>query len=147
MGLIVHERAQERVRGIIEEVAAQKAEPGTPEQKVGDYFASWMETEVLDSLGIGPLQEDLDRIAGIDSLAGLTAEFGRASYVSGMRPITAGIGIDPKNPDRYDPGVGLGGMGLPDRDYYLDESERFTSTSRGFASETSPPFRFGAMTR
>ncbi len=125
VGLQVHERAQERVKAIIEELGSKGGAKGTPEQKVGDYYASWMDVETVNSKGAAALQEDLTRIAAISDLAGLTAEFGRANYVGGNRIISAGLGIDPSNPDKYNFSVGLGGMGLPDRDYYLEDSERF----------------------
>ncbi|WP_417457934.1 M13 family metallopeptidase [Kordiimonas sp.] len=127
VGLIVHERAQERVKAIIEELGAKGGEKGTPEQKVGDYYASWMDTATLNELGAAPLKADLDRIAGISDLTGLTEEFGRANYVGGNRVITAGLGIDPRDPNKYNMNIGLGGMGLPDRDYYLEDNERFNT--------------------
>ena len=125
VGLQVHERAQERVKAIIEELGAKGGEKGTAEQKVGDYYASWMNTDTANQLGVAPLQADLARIDAISDLAGLTAEFGRANYIGGNRVISAGLGIDPSDPDKYNFNIGLGGMGLPDRDYYLEDSERF----------------------
>ncbi len=132
VGLIVHERAQERVKAIIEELGAKGGEKGTPEQKVGDYYASWMDTATLNELGAAPLQADLERIAAISDLTGLTEEFGRANYVGGNRVITAGLGIDPRDPNKYNLNIGLGGMGLPDRDYYLEDNERFNTIRKAY---------------
>ena len=126
--LEVHERAEERVRGIIEELGAADSQPGSPEQKVGDYYSSWMNTAKADELGIAPLQPDLDRIGSIRNADELAAEFGRQYFVSGASPFSAGLGINPKNPDEYKINVGLSGLGLPDRDYYLKDSERFVET-------------------
>lgn len=123
--LEVHERAQERVKAIIEELGSKDAEIGTPEQKVGDYYYSWMDTETVNALGIAPLQEDLARITDISDLAGLTEEFGRANYVGGNRVIGASLGIDPHDPDKYNLNISLGGLGLPERDYYLEDTARF----------------------
>ncbi|MFT7685701.1 MAG: putative endopeptidase [Candidatus Azotimanducaceae bacterium] len=127
MGLIVHERAQERVKEIIEELGARSGAKGTAEQKVGDYYASWMDTETLNKLGISPLKEDLDRIASIRDRKALTKEFGMSAYISGIRPIYVGLGIDPIDPDKYNMSVGLSGLGLPERDYYLEDTERFVN--------------------
>ena len=126
--LEVHERAEERVRGIIEELGAADSQPGSPEQKVGDYYSSWMNTAKADELGIAPLQPDLDHIRSIRNADELAAEFGRQYFVSGASPFSAGLGINPKNPDEYKINVGLSGLGLPDRDYYLKDSERFVET-------------------
>ena len=123
--LEIHERAEKRVRGIIEELGDADSETGSPEQKVGDYYASWMNVEKVDELGISPLQPDLDRIAAIENAGDLAAEFGRQYFVYGSSPFSAGLGINPKNPDEYMINIGLTGLGLPDRDYYLEDTERF----------------------
>jgi len=145
VSLAIHERAQERVRGIIEEVSARSGAPGSNEQKVGDYYASWMATDRLNELGITPLQADLDRVAQIESNAELAGEFGKLHYISGASPIYQGLGIDPKNPDRYNINVGLGGLGLPERDYYLDESDRFTNIREQYTQHIAQMLTFAGF--
>ena len=127
LSLILHETAQEQVRGIIEELGAKDSAIGTPEQKVGDYYASWMDTKTLNSKGITPLKNDLERIANIKNKDELTAEFGRVHYVFGATPIYQGLGIDSRDPDRYLINIGLGGLGLPEKSYYQDDTEEFQS--------------------
>jgi putative endopeptidase len=143
--LIIHERAQERVKSIIEELGAEGGIKGSPEQKVGDFYASWMDVETVNDLGIRPLQADLDRIAQIDDVADLTAEFGRLHYVNGISPISAGLGIDPMNPDRYNYNIGLGGMGLPDRDYYLDGTEQFKNIRKAYRTHIARMLDFAGV--
>jgi len=143
--LIVHERAEERVKAIIEELGAAGGLKGSSEQKVGDYYASWMDIEAVNKLGIKPLQPDLDRIAAISSVDELTAEFGHLYYVNGISPISTGFGIDPRDPDRYNYNVGLGGMGLPDRDYYLDESDQFKSIRDSYKKHIARMLDFAAV--
>jgi putative endopeptidase len=145
MMLIVHEQAQERVRDIIEEQAARSGAPGTPEQQVGDYYASWMDTDTLNARGIGPLEADLRRVAAIDDLDALTEEFGRAHFVAGVSPIAQGIGIDPRDPNRYNLNIGLGGMGLPDRDYYLDQSEQFAGIRQAYQAHIASMLDFAGI--
>ena len=101
VGLIVHEQAQERVKTIIEELSAASGEKGSPEQKVGDYYASWMNANSLNELGITPLKPDLTRIQGIETANDLTAEFGRLHYIGGISPISHSLGIDPADPNKY----------------------------------------------
>jgi len=128
--LILHETAQAQIRGIIEELGAKDSAKGTPEQKVGDYYASWMDIKTLNSKGIAPLKNDLERIASIKNTDELAAEFGRVHYVFGTTPIYQGLGIDSRDPDRYLINIGLGGLGLPEKSYYQDETEKF-QTIRG----------------
>ena len=143
--LDLHERAEERVRGIIEELGAADSEPGSPEQKVGDYYASWMNTAKVDQLGMAPLRPDLDRIRAIRNTDGLAAEFGRQYFVSGASPFSAGLGINPKNPDEFKINVGLSGLGLPDRDYYLKDSERFVDTRDQYVKHIAQMLAFAGF--
>ncbi|MBW8851948.1 MAG: M13 family metallopeptidase [Xanthomonadales bacterium] len=120
------DRAELQTREIIEGLQARRdLAPGSDEQKIRDFYASYMDTAARDAAGIAPLRPVLDRIAAIDSYAALTAAFGRADIDGTDAPIGAGIGVDRKNPDRYLVGVGVGGLGLPDKDFYLNPEPRF----------------------
>jgi len=119
------ELSQERVQSLIEEFADSSPATGTLEQKIGDYYASFLDREALDKLGYEPIRGELDAIVGIGSLTELAAAFGRASRESSLSPIDLGIEIDRKDPSRFIAGLGHSGLGLPERDYYLETSERF----------------------
>ena len=121
---LIRERAEDRVREVISELSQDESVADGPEQKVGDYFTSWMDTKTLDQLGLSPLSEDLERINLISSIDDLADEFGRQYFVSGISPFSAWIGLNPLNPDEYNLSIGLSGLGLRDRDYYLEDSER-----------------------
>ncbi|MDE0757288.1 MAG: M13 family metallopeptidase [Pseudomonadales bacterium] len=121
---LIRERAEDRVRQIISDLSQAESLADGPEQKVGDYFTSWMDTKTLDQLGLSPLSEDLERIALISSVDDLADEFGRQYFVNGISPFSAWIGLNPLNPDEYNLSIGLSGLGLRDRDYYLEDSER-----------------------
>lgn len=123
---LLREQAEARVRAVIESLDGPDLEPGSPEQKVGDYFRSWMNVEALDQRGLEPLQADLDRIRSIESRDALIAEFGGAPLTGGSAPFYAYVGINPINPDEHNVSLGLSGLGLPDRDYYLDDGEVFS---------------------
>lgn len=143
--LILHEQSQEQVRAIIEELGASEHPKGSSEQKVGDYYKSWMDTETLNKKGIAPLQPDLARISGIKNTDELAAEFGRMHYVFGSSPIGQGLGIDPRDPDKYMLGIALGGMGLPDKTYYLDETERFAEIRPKYIAHITEMLNFAGI--
>lgn len=145
VSLIVHERAQERVRAIIEELGAENSAIGTPEQKVGDYYASWMDVSTVNKLGISPLRPDLERISRIEDVAALLTEFGQQYFIKGISPFSAGLGIDPKNPDSYNINIGLSGLGLPERDYYLEESERFIKIRQEYLTHIAEMLSFAKI--
>ncbi len=122
------DQAEEQVRVIVAELAANKdLAPGSNEQKIRDFYASYMDKAARDAAGIKPIQPTLDRIAAIDSQAALIAAFGRVDVDGGNSPIAISLAPDRKNPDRYLVGVGVGGLGLPDKDYYINTDARFVT--------------------
>ncbi len=115
-------RSEERIEGIIMEAAAANAEAGSVEQQVGDLYASYMNTDQLEALGLDPARPGLERIAAAashDDIANLMGAPATSSLFG------AYVGRDPGNPQRYIVSLSQGGLGLPDRNYYLDDSERF----------------------
>ena len=130
---LLSDQAEADVRTIIEGLQARTdLVPGSDEQKVRDYYASYMDTKARDAAGIKPLQPLLDKIAGIDSIAKLTAAFGSADVDGTNAPIGAGISMDRKDPNRYLIGIGVGGLGLPDKDYYLNPDARFVAIREAY---------------
>ena len=119
------ELSDERVREIIQACAASDPKPGSIEQKIGDYYATYMNTEALDRRGIEPLRPGLAGIAGIESREDLVRAFGRARIDTTASPFSFFVGADRRDPDRNQLVLSLGGISLPDRDYYLEDSERF----------------------
>jgi putative endopeptidase len=114
--------AEADIRKIVDELAASKSAPGSLEQKVGDFYGAWMDTTALDALGAKPLAPHLAKIAAIDSKAKLMEAFGDVHM---MTPFGVGILPDPADTTRYSVFVGQDGLGMPDREYYLDQSDRF----------------------
>ena len=143
--LILHEQAQEQVRAIIEELGASESPMGSPEQKVGDSYKSWMDTETLNKKGIQPLMADIERVAAIKNTDELAAEFGRMHYVYGASPIAQGLGIDPRDPDKYMLVIALGGLGLPDKSYYLDEDETFAEIRPKYVAHIAEMLSFAGL--
>lgn len=117
--------AQERVRDLVAELAATQPAAGTIEQKIGDYYRSYLDVTAIEAQGLAPIQSELDAIAAIEERIALTRMFGQSELVATNSPIRFGIEIDRLNPDRFIAGVSHSGLGLPDRDYYLEESPRF----------------------
>jgi putative endopeptidase len=113
--------SEERVKKLIETAAASKPAAGTPEQKIGDYFASFMDEAGIEAKGLAPLEADLARIQAAKSKKDIATLFGLPGYMS-----TFGVGIsaDAKDPNRYSLDVGQAGLGLPDRDYYLKDDPK-----------------------
>jgi predicted metalloendopeptidase len=118
---VLDERARQQVRAIIEEAAAKKAARGTPEQRVGDYYASFMDEPAIEAAGLKPAQADLDRIQAMKSRTDVAKLFGTEGIVS---TFSVAFYPDFKDPNSYNVFVFQAGLGLPDRDYYLKDDDK-----------------------
>ncbi|MFI4964986.1 MAG: M13 family metallopeptidase [Caulobacterales bacterium] len=116
-----------RVQDLIKTAAAAPA--GTEARKIGDYYSSYLDEAKIDSLGLKPLQPTLARIAAIKDKKALAGEFGRElrADVDALNSTNFqtdhlfGLWVeqDLNDPHRYAPYLLQGGLGMPDRDYYL----------------------------
>lgn len=107
------------LHGILEKASTAHAAAGSDEQKIGDYYASCMDTAAIDKAGLAPIQPELDRIAAIKSRDELTPEIAHLQRIS----VDAFFGLsadqDFKNATREIAVMDQGGLGLPEKDYYL----------------------------
>jgi len=117
---ILAELSTTRTRTLIEEIAAKPAPKGSNEQKIGDLYRSYMDEAAIERAGIEPLKPYLARIDAIHSQTDLAAAFAEANRTGIGGPIGIGTQQDLKNNSVYAAYVGQGGIGLPDRDYYLE---------------------------
>jgi len=108
-----------QLRAIIEKSAAGAAAKGTDAQRIGDYYASFMDEAKLEQLGITPLNGELAKIAALKDKAELPALLARLGKMGVNVPYDFGIHQDNKDSTKYVADISQGGLGMPDRDYYL----------------------------
>jgi putative endopeptidase len=124
-------QADADVRSIIEAAAMTQAARGTNAQKIGDFYGAFLDTAKIEQLGLAPAQASLDEIAGLKTHAEVAALIARPGMpLDG--PITYGISLDEKNPDRYIVAIGQSGLSLPDREYYLKTDAQFVEIRAKF---------------
>ncbi|UYZ58263.1 M13 family metallopeptidase [Hymenobacter latericus] len=122
---LLQDRNQALMRQILEEAAANKSAPkGTNLQKVGDFYASAMDTTAIEAAGLKYLQPELARISAIKDLKGLQSAMARQKMLQVGSYFRTGVEIDDKNSTQYIVGMNQGGLTLPDRDYYLKDDAR-----------------------
>ena len=115
-----NDRTQEQLRALVEAAAKAPGAPGTPQQKIGDFFTAFMDEARADSLGITPLASEFARIDALATKADLAAYFARQLKLGvGGAVIQGGVEGDAQEPTRSVLYLSQGGIGLPDRDYYL----------------------------
>ncbi len=119
---VLHDRAEEQVRELIEEAAARAAaSAGTDEQRIGDLYAGFVDAEAVERRGLAPLHDELasiDAAGGPDALAALMGRLQRSGVGGGVGLY---VNTDAKDSTRYLVYLSQSGIGLPDESYYRDE--------------------------
>ncbi|NVJ58753.1 MAG: M13 family metallopeptidase [Gammaproteobacteria bacterium] len=118
------DRSEAQVKAIIDDLADKKNLSGE-EKLVADFYNSYMDVETINKKGITPIKPILDSISEIDSTKKLTQSFGNAWLDATISPLSGGMWFNRLNPDEYQFSLGVSGLGMPDRSYYLEEGERF----------------------
>lgn len=117
------ENNREQLKGLIEEIASQEHESGSIEQKIADLFNLAMDSTKLNEEGVTPVLADFDKIANIENKEQLTVAIAEMMK-EGMSPyFYIYVGADPQNSNEYLLQTHQGGMGLGQRDYYIDEDD------------------------
>jgi putative endopeptidase len=132
---VISEVAAARTRAIIEDSAKTTAAAGSEAQKIGDYFASFMHEARIEQLGVAPLKPELDAIAAIKTRKDLARGLGgsvradtdalNATNFVTERIFGVWVAEDLNDTSIYRPYLMQGGLGMPDRQYYLGDSPRF----------------------
>lgn len=138
------DRSEERVKIIIDEIAAKENVMGE-EKLVADFYNAYMDVETINSLGLKPIEGTLKNIAAISSVTELTATFGNNWLEDTASPIWAGMWFNRLNPDEYQITLGAGGIGMPDRSYYLEEEERFENYRKAYVAHISEILAFNGL--
>ena len=130
---ILDEQAQQRTKGLLEEAASGKMAAGSDERKVGDYYASYLDEATIEKRGAAPLEPVLKDIAAIADRRALARWIGQ-SLRADVDPLNATnfytdrvfgfwFAQDLNDPSRQVPYLLQGGLGLPDRDYYIEDGK------------------------
>ncbi len=114
------------VHEILDDAAkrAPRAKRGSNAWKVGTFYGACMDSARVESLGASPLQPTLDAIAAIRSREQLADSFGDLDSRAGLAPFGMGAAPDPKSSADVIAHAVQGGLGMPERDYYLRTDEK-----------------------
>ncbi|MDB4881705.1 MAG: peptidase [Gemmatimonadetes bacterium] len=126
------ERSRESMHTVLEEAARANAPAGSEQRKVGDLYASFMDSARVESVGLAPLKGELATIAAITSPSQLPAAFAHFARVGIPRPLGVAVGPDQKHSSVNIVQIGQAGLGLPDRDYYLMQDARMVAVRQAY---------------
>ncbi|PSL38048.1 putative endopeptidase [Labedella gwakjiensis] len=127
---LLAEEAEKAVREII--IESQDAEPGTETRKIGDVFASFMDTDRIEALKLEPLQPLFAQVDAISSIEDVLPTLARLERLGVRGLFQLFVDNDPGNPERYLVFVEQGGIGLPDESYYREE--KFAEIREAYAT-------------
>ncbi|HEY0782198.1 MAG TPA: M13 family metallopeptidase N-terminal domain-containing protein, partial [Thermoanaerobaculia bacterium] len=124
---VTEDETRARLRSIAEDDAAKAStQPkGSPAQLVGDFYAACIDQAHVDSLGQKPLEPLLHEIDGVRDGPALSAEMTRLEGIGISAPVNLSAMQDLHDTTQMIAAVGIGGLGLPDRDYSLRDEPRF----------------------
>ncbi len=129
---MLEDLSDKRVRAIINSLTAKPHQPGSTEQKLADFYKSYADTAAIDKAGLAPLKDQLASIDAIQSPRDLATWLGRAQGVYNA-PVQLNVLGDAKDPTHYAALTWQGGLGLPDRDYYLKtDDERLSKAHAAY---------------
>jgi putative endopeptidase len=126
----LRDRSDERVRGLVEALASAKDTSGN-EKKIGDYYRSYMDEAAIDKAGLEPVKPWFAQIDAVKDKNELAVLMGRLQGMVSL-PLPIAVGPDDKDPTTYRAQTWQGGLGMPDRDYYLKDDPRFQKVREAY---------------
>ncbi|MEM7457758.1 MAG: M13 family metallopeptidase, partial [Planctomycetota bacterium] len=138
--------SQSRIRTLLDEVAAGQHEPGSTAQKVGDFYKAFLdEAGICDELGMSPVEDHVAKAKTLSSHADVFRFMGELQTMGVSTPVGFFIAQDPKESTQYQVQIVQTGLSLPDRDYYLEDNERFEAARAAMAQYIEKLFELAAI--
>ncbi len=131
---LLFDKAQADLRAIVEEAAKTASKtPGSEAQKIGEFYESFMDEARVESLGIQPLKDELAAIDAIATKTELARHFAQFFKMNLINPVVGYVDGDPQQPTQEILTLYQGGLGLPDRDYYLKDDPKLKEYREKYA--------------
>jgi putative endopeptidase len=127
-----------QLRGILEAASVPDAKRNAVDQKIGDYYATCTDEKAIDAKGADPLKPSLQRIAEIKSKAELAGV--AAAMIDDNVLFRFESTQDPHAADQVIANADQGGLGLPDRDYYLKDDPKSVELRKGYLAHVQKMF-------
>jgi putative endopeptidase len=153
--LRVEEEAEARTKQLLDAASLAKAEAGSDLQKMGDFYASYLDEAGIEARGVKAMVKALDRIAKIadkrtlSQLLGsqLRADVDPLNNTNFYTDHVVGLWVeqDLNDPSRYAPYLLQGGLGMPDRSYYLDEAAPMAALRTKYQAHVAAMLRLAGI--
>jgi len=127
----LRDQSEARLRMIIEGLTAQPdLEPGSEARKMADLYRDFMNESALEAAGMVPLADELARVDAVQSHEALVALMAHLAAQDVAVPMEPSVAPDAREATHYAVYVSQGGLGMPDRDYYLNTADPRMNTVR-----------------
>ena len=134
------DKNQQNLRQILDATDSSKAASGSNEQKIGDFYASCMDTTAIDAAGTKPIEAEMANIAAMKTEADLQAEAAKLQK--------EGVGVlfrfsanqDAKDSTQVVGSASQGGLGLPEREYYLKQDDKSKQLREAYVRHVAKMF-------
>ena len=124
---MLFDKSQSDLRTLIEDASKSPGAPGSDSQKIGDFYKSFLDEAKVESLGVAPLKAAFAEIDAIGTKADLAREFARLSKIDCDVPVQVFVEGDFKDPKVNTFFAFQGGLGMPDRDYYVKDDAKLAA--------------------
>jgi predicted metalloendopeptidase len=156
IGQILEDLTERRLVDLLQQLSGGTQAPGPDARKISDYYSSFMDEAGIEALGLQPLQPLLKEIAAISDRHALARFLGRTLrtdvdvlnstqlYTDNVLGLWVAQDLD--RPDRYVPFILQGGLGMPDRSYYLDPSAPVAAIRKKYAVHVAAVLKLAGLT-
>jgi putative endopeptidase len=152
---IVAEQVNKRTVGLLREAAAADAAPGTETRKIGDFYTAFMDEGAIEKRGLAPVRDELDAIAAIGDKRDLARFFG-GQMRADVDPLNLAryhtdhlfglwVSSDFHNADRNAAYLLQGGLGMPDRDNYLQDDDQSKALQAKYREHIAAVFKLAGI--
>lgn len=118
----------QRMKDILDEAVK------TPGNRSGDLYASYMDQKTINQKGLSPLKPTINAIKAVKNQHDFARQLGAMLPIGGDAPFAFGVAQDDRQPDRYIINFQQSGLGLPDRDYYLNKDPKLESIRQAYVA-------------
>jgi putative endopeptidase len=142
---ILRNLSDERTRSIVEDAAKAQNAPGSVMEKIGVTYATFMDEAAIEAKGAAPLKPYLDAIAALSTPRDVAQAFALANRRGLDMPIGLGIQQNIANNTVYAVYAGQGGLGMPDRDYYLKDDAKSVETRAKYLTHIAAMLKLAGL--
>ena len=101
-------------------------------QRLSDFYAGYMDESTVEKLGMSPLRQELSEIASLQTIQAVAGEFGRLQQIGVQNPLLLSVALDAKDSAHYALYISQSGLGLPNRDYYINNDPHLLHARKAY---------------